>query len=428
MKKSRKKLKKGLLITVSILILIAGGGYLFLEHLKSELMEKISGCKLESSNFKTVIDFEYVNNWIVVQVKVDESGRLFPFIFDTGAQTVILDSLLKEINRKDFTSFGFSRAKDTALHAFNNEIITLKSLGMGDVKFSGIGAMTAKNESWGMLNCISAYGIIGYNIIQTCTFQIDYQKKQITLCDKVESLGNFNGIEWLAYKPSANQESPIIPAIINDSISIDLFFDTGMSGGIKLLSSDIYKKLCNFIPNQIRKYTSKPSILVRNKNEGLNRSLAFKASEISIGQQKLQNFKVTVSDKNEREFAGFIGNQFFENYIITLDYKNRRIGFIPVQSPSENFTTYGLGYLPFGDKMLVSTIYDGSEADNAGILPGDEIFSINGIKISDLAQDIFCGIYRQEYSFTKPGDSLLSIEIINNDSVFLFQFKKHDLF
>ncbi|MCD4730761.1 MAG: retroviral-like aspartic protease family protein, partial [Bacteroidales bacterium] len=200
MKKSKNKWKKVLVIIAIIVAMITGGGYLFLQYLKSELEAKITGCKLETKNFQTVIDFEYVNNWIIVKAKVGGSDKEYPFIFDTGAQTVIMDSLLKEISITNYDKFGFGNKTGTAKHAFNNEIISLNSLELGNVRFGNIGAITAKNSKWGMLNCISAYGIIGYNVLQTCVFQIDYEKRQIIITDNDENLSNFGEIQWITYK------------------------------------------------------------------------------------------------------------------------------------------------------------------------------------------------------------------------------------
>ena len=428
MKKSKNKWKKVLVIIAIIVAMITGGGYLFLQYLKSELEAKITGCKLETKNFQTVIDFEYVNNWIIVKAKVGGSDKEYPFIFDTGAQTVIMDSLLKEISITNYDKFGFGNKTGTAKHAFNNEIISLNSLELGNVRFGNIGAITAKNSKWGMLNCISAYGIIGYNVLQTCVFQIDYEKRQIIITDNDENLSNFGEIQWITYKSSIKQETPIIPAVINDSIKIDLFFDTGMSGCINLSSSGLYQTFKQQFPKQTVRYTSKPSIRIRGENDELKKSLVFRASAFSIGNNFSENININVSNTPEREFTGIIGNKYFENYIVTLDYRNKRVGFIPKQKRKEKNNTYGIGFLPFGHKMIVSTIYGGYEPEKAGIQPGDEIYSINGIKVSDLQTEIFCKIYRKEYSFGNPEDSLLQLEIVKNDSIIRYNFKKHKLF
>lgn len=51
------------------------------------------------------------------------SYKKFPFIFDTGAQTVIMDSLLNEIGKDNYDSFSFGKTSNIAESAFNNEEI-----------------------------------------------------------------------------------------------------------------------------------------------------------------------------------------------------------------------------------------------------------------------------------------------------------------
>ncbi len=431
MKKSKIRWKKVIVIIVIVVAVIIGGGYLFIEYLKSELKATITGCKLESKNFQTVIDFEYINNWIIVQAKVGGSDKEFPFIFDSGAQTVIMDSLLKEISKENYKKYGSTKRTDTINNAFNNGLISLNNIELGDAKFSGIGAITAQNSKWGMLNCISAYGIIGYNVLQTCIFQIDYEKKQIIITDNEENLSNLGEIQWIAYKPISKQETPIIPAVINDSVKINLFFDTGMSGGISLSSSELYNSFSQQFPERTVKYTSRPSLQIRGEKDELEESLIYRASSLSFGNNFSEDIKINIKNSPvsaDSEYTGLIGNRYFENYIITLDYRNRRVGFIPKQKSDEKNKAYGIAFLPRGNKMIVSAIYLGYEPDEAGIQPGDEIYSINEIKISDLQTEVFCEIYRKEYSFTNPEDSILKMEIIKNDSIIGYKFKKQYLF
>ncbi len=428
MKNSRRKWKKALIIIAVIIAIIWGGGYIGLQYLKKELEAKITGCKLETKNFKTVVDFEYVNNWIVVEVKVDGSEKKFPFLFDTGAQTVIMDSLLTEIGPDNYKSYSLGNKSKDEGHAFNNELISFNKIELGDVIFKDIGAITAKNSKWGMLNCISAYGIIGYNVIQSCSFQIDYEKKQITITDNVESLANYEEIQWIKYIPSTKQESPIIQAIVNDSIKLDLMFDTGMSGGVKLYSAELYQSFLQQFPDHTRKFLTRPSLLIRGEKDELIESLIFRAFKMSVGTDITENMSISVGNKIEGEYDGLIGNMYLENYIVTLDYKNRRIGFIPQEKREEKKKTYGMTYLPFGEKMIVSAVYNDFEPASAGILPGDEIYSINGIMISELPANTFCEIYRREYEFLNSEDSLLQIAIIKNDTIIEHKFKKQDLF
>lgn len=357
MKDKNHKIKKILLIVFIILLSIFFIGFCGLKYLQHQLEKKITGCEIESNNFYITLPFEYINNWIVVKANISGCKDELPFIFDTGAQTVFMDSLLHIISKENYQSFSFTNKQDSIKHAFNNELISLHQMNLDKIQFKDIGAISAKNSKWGMLNCISAYGIIGYNVIQTFYTQIDYQKKQLILTDDIEKLPNYNDIKWIDYSPSINQETPIIKATINDTILVDLFFDTGNSGGIIIDSDILYKQILKADSPKYLKYTSKSSIRIRGESEDINHSLVLQSTNFYIGSIKTDTININIRNIKEREFAGFIGNTFLQDYIITLDYKKKRIGFI--KQATEEFKTdytYGISYTAQEDKIVVSAV------------------------------------------------------------------------
>ena len=428
MKLANKKWLKVLIITVIVIILITGGGYMFLQYKIAQIKGAISGCKLETENFKSVIDFEYVSDWIIVKVKIEGSDKEYDFIFDSGAQTVFSDSLINEIASSNYKKFRVQT--DTEKHAFRNEIISLNGLELGNVRCRNIGAMIVDNSEYEMLNCISPYGIIGYNILQNCCWQIDYEKKQIIITDQIDSLTDLNNIQWVKYT-CISQETPIIPAVINDSIQVKLFFDTGYSGAINLSSTDLYKAISEQYPNQTAKYTVKPAIVISGgRDVNSYKKMLFKTSTFSTGPLLTKGQIISIEDVQEKKYSGLIGNKYFENFIITLDYKNKRVGFLSAENLEINDTknTYGLSYTPLDDKIFVNTVYDGSEAEKMGIKVGEEIFSINGTKISKLPSETFCKIYRNEYDLINNEDSLLVIEIEKEGKVTRHELRKYRIF
>ena len=429
MKKLTNKWAKALIVIIGVALLLTGAGYLALQYLKSELKAKLSSCTLENKSFMTVLDFDYVANWIVVKVKIEGNDKEYPFIFDTGAQTVISDSLLRELGPNNYSKMSSGGEKDSLNNAFKNEIITIKGLQIGDLTFRDIGAITVMNSKWEMLNCVSAYGIIGYNILNTCGFQIDYGKKKIILTDQIESLENYGKIEWVNFTTPKNQETPIISAVINDSIKVNLFFDTGSSGGIKLSSTGLYKDIIEKYPKKTAKYSFTPTIRIRGEQNELVKSMLFQANTFSLGGNLSEDININVENTPEREFSGFVGNKYLENYIVTVDYKNMRVGFLPHERlDREVSSTFGFSFTPTENKLVVTSVFEGSQPERQGILVGDEIVSINGTKISELPAGRFCEIYRNEYDIISKADSILSIEIMKNGNLMEYKFNRQNIF
>lgn len=427
MRIKRKTIKRTLLIFSITIIVISATTYFGLQYLKHKLESQISSCEIENENFSIILDFEYLNNWIVVYASFGDSKK-YPFFFDTGASTVIMDSLLNEIGTDKYKRISFGERPQNNENAFNNELIELKSLSLGDVNFSKIGALTAKNSKWGMLNCISPYGILGYNIIQKCCFQIDYDNQQITITDKVESLKNYSEIQWINYEPLNSQESPIIQAKINDSIIIKLMFDTGNRGGIILSSSELFNSFENEIPARAVNYYSRPSLLIRGEEDKINESILLNASKITIGNFESENINLSIDNEEEGRYTGLIGNKYFENYIITLDYKNSRIGFIQKDDYQTDNKSFGVNIISSKNKLKISSVFKGFEPYENGIQPGDLIYSVNGIVINELPTDKFCDIYRNSFKLQQPTDTVLNLEIIKDDSIESYRFNKEFLF
>lgn len=428
MKIFKYKWLKVLVIILLILTGLVGGGYLYIQMKIAEIKGTLSGCDLENKNFDSTINFDYISHWIVIKGKINGSEKEYDFILDTGAQTVFSDSLFKELRAENYKKIKIKT--DTSKHAFRDEVVSLDKLELGEVTFSDVGALVVDNSEYKMLNCISPYGIIGYNILQTCCFQIDYEKRQIKITDQLESLDNLKDIQWIKYT-TLSQETPIIPAILNNNINVNLLFDTGYSGAVKLSSKELYKTIKEKYSEQTALFTTKPTITIAGgKDVNSYQSMLFKTSTFSLGIEVTENLIISVSDLQEKKYSGLIGNKYFENYVITLNYQNKRVGFLPneeINKPGKR-TTFGLNYTPLDNKLIVTTVYKNADAEKKGINVGDEIISINGIKISELPEETFCEIFRGEYDLITKNDKTIILEIITNGTVVKCELEKYQIF
>lgn len=408
------------------LALLCVGGYFYLVN---KLKTALTGCSIETEQFIETIDFEFVDNWIVIKIKADGSDKEYPFFFDTGATTIISDSLLRDLNKNNYKLFSSNDKKDTT-NAFHNKLYILNGLSIGKVKFKDIGAMNFDNNRWEMLNCVSSYGIIGCNIIENACFQIDYINKKITITDQVEKLPNYKEIKWLNYRTD-KQETPIINAVLDDNTSIDLFFDTGSSSGINLYSPSIYENKCKELDSKnVVKLTSIPNLYIRGETPTPYKSIKYTPSKFTFfGDNNPQHFEITVSNTPEKNFTGIVGNRYLKHYNITLDYKNKRVGYM-FQGQSEEIDdeSFGFSYFVRNSKLYVGSIFEKSAIEKNGICVGDEILSINNQIISELPQDVFCEIFRNELYFWKKEDTNINIKVKRGTSIVELQLQKEQRF
>lgn len=415
MKPKRKKIIVIISITILTLALFCVGGYFYLIN---KLKSALTGCRIETEQFMETVDFELVDNWIIINVKVEGNEKEYPFFFDTGATTIVSDSLLRDLNKNNYKLFSSNDKKDTT-NAFHNKLYILNGLSLGKVKFKDIGAMNLDNNHWEMLNCVSPYGIIGCNIIENACFQIDYINKKITITDQVEKLPNYKDIKWLNYRTD-KQETPIINAVLEDNTSIDLFFDTGSSGGITLYSPSIFDNKCKQLDSKdIVKFTSIPNLYIRGEKPTPYKSIKYKPSNFTFfGDNIPQYFEITVSNTPEKNFTGIAGNSFLKHFNITLDYKNKRVGYVfQEQIDIIEDKSFGFSYFVRNNKLYINSISENSTLEKNGIAVGDEIVSINSHVISQLPQSEFCEIFTDEFYFWKEEDTVINIKIKKQKSI-----------
>ena len=77
--------------------------------------------------------------------------------------------------------------------------------------------------------------------------------------------------------------------------------------------------------------------------------------------------------------GGLIGNDLLRRFNLVLNYPNREVHLLPNNHYGEAFdyAYTGLGIYYVNGKITVVDIIEGSPADKAKFLPGDEIFSVD---------------------------------------------------
>jgi len=420
----RKNWIKSVVIIFFTCIVIVGGFYLYIQYKINQIKSTLNVCEVQQENFKTTIPFNYVKNWIIVKVRFGVSDKEYDFIVDTGSPTVFSDSLIREVGHENFSKIAV--ITDTSSHAFNDYVVTTDDLNLGGISFNHVGALVVNNSEFGMLNCISPYGIIGYNILQVGIYQIDYLNNQITITDQLDSLRNVGTIQWVNYT-TISQETPVIRASLNDSISLNLTFDTGYSGFITLSSQKLFEKLNICCQDQTARYHTIPTIKITRTHETESyEKLLFKGATLSVDSIEVKDIIVPVSNTPESPSSNLIGNKFFEHFLLTLDYRNKRVGFTPngKRFHPEESTGFGFSFSPEGYTLIITSVYVGTEAEKIGLQPGDTIHSINDLVISELNTSDFCQIFRNEIQLINEQDTLITLGVWKHGQICRHNFLK----
>ncbi len=423
----KKTLLKVLLAVVAVFVILSGSIFALIYFQVSRLKGTIGSCELESSRFVEEIPFSYINGVIVVKARVNGSARDLEFILDTGAPTILSSAAVKELGIEDITpSFVTERSTGTLVES---RFYRIDRLELGDAVFSDVGAMSMDSSMMGRLSCMAADGILGCNLAGACCMRIDYKAKKIVITDDIGRLGKVAGAFDVGFR-TETQKTPIVRIVLCDSIPVDVTFDTGCNGTLRLHSPEICSRLTVDRPSRCARRIGRPAFTVKGESppDSTVAEILFLADRVSLGDTVLTDIPLELSMGTVEGGKNLLGNRFLENFIVTLDYLNERIWFAPAAEVGfflvEPVT--GLGFGPSGGVVLVSTVYEGSQAAACGISPGDTVASINGRDVSRLSPEEECGMFRGELKFVDDGEESVSIGIVKNGKRDLFILARFD--
>ena len=116
---------------------------------------------------------------------------------------------------------------------------------------------------------------------------------------------------------------------------------------------------------------------------------------------------------NREGYIGIIGNQVWERFHVIIDIKNKKLYLKPNDSLNAEFEFNTLGFT-FTDRSktlgcwVVNRIYDGSDAQKAGLKGGDKIIEINGKDVKNIGIAEQAALYKTK--------SPLSLKLLRNNT------------
>jgi len=390
-------MKKQFLSLILISIVIMG-----CNTVKKALTTTISQGTVIEQNYKEEISFDYYNKFIFVSLKIDK--KEYQFIYDTGnVLTAIDDDIAKELGAyyKDFSA-NLTDANDGSR---NTQLISLKKIRLGKIQFENIGAqitdLSAISES---LGCRPIHGIIGSNFIRKAKWQIDYQNKKIKFSDQLDTLlSNTNSIDAIGLNPNHLR----FQISLND-IASNYLLDTGYNGFIKS-NFVIFEKLkvqknFNFLESENLSFSA--------FSKNIDTTYYSSIKKIALDDINLENQIVNFKPSENEIVGSLIGNRFLENYVLTLDWNERKIYLNPVKAIKKDFyKKFPVAFSPnYSTNSIEITRVLRNEA-NIELKLGTKVIKINEIDVSNFNKSELCEFWKKyERPFFDNFDEL-SIEI-----------------
>lgn len=345
------------------------------------------------------IAFKKSRGLLVLQMFVNNKGP-FNFILDTGVGSLIITDTtlhqslnLKYLRKVEITGLG----EKEPLVAYTTPFLRLQ---IGKAVYKSTAATILKNDVFNL----SAYfgmpihGLIGYEFFKSFIVKINYEagilkvykhkKPRLAKLCKSIPIKLINNKPYIEAKVTTQQ---------GDVLPLQLLVDNGSGVALSLESFDNQ-------PIQLPQKNIPASLGV-----GLSGNITgFKGriSELKIADYSFTNlvtafprFEDVGSKTIAVERNGSIGSPVFTRFKILLDYQQGQMYLMPLRKYNRRFDQdkTGLELVTTGEDFThyhVSRVDVGSAAADFGMLPGDEILSVNFIKASKLSLEeitkIFC--------------------------------------
>lgn len=407
-----KKIFKWIGIIILIISLSIG---LFVFNTYTQF-DKLEQGQLQESFRHDTIPFRYsYSGHILVDVKINNSNRAYPFILDSGAGSYVFKNFTKE---HPLEGNGFAFSMGAIGNMFFSRIRKVQSLQIGTATFNELNVKESE-LNW---NCMdNVYGLIGANVMRHLVWNIDFQKKIIVLSRNLsDKLQNAQAIKIPVKESEFGHYLSVDLKFRHKGISKNVRVDLGNAGTLSLGEKLLIEDGLNFKKKKILGIGSEGlGYAINNKSSDnsfyLVDSLIFKNSDYFVNNVPI---KASPSSFN------FLGLGFFQKYIVTISWKDKFVILLP-SSNDLNFAqkTYGFSpsYNKRQDKMEIKSIIENTPASRAGLPLLSEVVSINQKTFT--TSESYCEYNELEFK----GDTM-NIEIRHNDSIQLFQLTKEFLF
>ena len=247
---------------------------------------------VKQKDYFVEIPFNYLNKHIYIEVII--SDKKYNFLFDTGCEITTIDpKIANEINYKLVKEISVS---GSSIPNQKSSLIKLPNISISNLNYEDIYGMilhlpfmkeTAGNKK--------IDGIIGNNLMRKSKWQIDYAKKVIRISSQIDRFENIQ----TAKKIELNKKDwglGYVNIELNDQTH-KFIFDLGSSGEFTANLSFV-------------KFLKEKDTLIQQDKQ------TFFVGKIKIGEIILNNKSITL----EKYVSSLLGNVFFENYMLTIDW------------------------------------------------------------------------------------------------------------
>lgn len=262
------------------------------------------------------VPFEYSHKEVLVKVRLNGNSEPLDFLIDTAATQTVVDRRTAAENFLDrgpmFSIGGVGGAVPT-------QLTTIKKLEIGDAALEDVQAlildMTPQTRQMGK----RVAGIIGANVLNKFAVTIEYGKGQMVFNDAT----TYRPPTGAVLIPFTQKQGPIVKGLLNATTEATFLIDTGAA--FNNLPAPVAKKFVITATPHMTEGTGLDGRAVRLATVNL--------ASVKLGTQNVKNVTFTYSVNSDASpqtalsdsNIGVLGNPFWQNFAVTMDYKFQRL-------------------------------------------------------------------------------------------------------
>lgn len=314
--------------------------------------------------------FEVFHGHIIVQAEIQ--GTTHRFLFDTGAPNMIRGEFLSS-NVKPKSQ----KISDSQNQKGKMALGIIDSLTLGGVSFYGYAALDHDFSDNFPFSCYDIVGFIGSNLFRDLIVKIDWKGQRLIVTDDLAKV-NPNTIP-IKMKLVGSQLLPYISLSLGDDkkTNVPVLVDIGYNHQLTLSKKEYEKKTQKRVFSQVIDLEGIGSTGIYGSAS--SNQYAVTANYIGVGSVDLKNMNIATSNGSSK-----IGTGLLEYGDMILDYKHKHFYFESNEKVVD-FTKELPAYTPSvkDKKMVIGFIY--REDLKTKMKPGDQIISVDGVDINNLA-------------------------------------------
>jgi len=318
---------------------------------------------------KGMIPFELKEHLIVIKGRINGSRKHFDLILDTGGLTFIDKEVAKELGLKT-----------------RGNMAKMETLEMGEVSIPNIFAFTTFNTERFKKHGIPIYGIIGSNLLERFKVTLDYRNQRVVISPNGEVTGESARGYRQKFTNHRINNAPMIDCMINSNVAVKAMVDTGQPYSIVFPHEYLDKLNVRNDPSLVQS----KGIMIKWPGIKTIDSYLGRLDRFEQGDLKVDNLMCCFAELPPLLSVPLLGRDYLDQFLITIDYPNDEILFVPHEDAQfvENVYSFGVS-LGRGESntIVVEGLWMRGPADRAGIDVGNEIIACDSKPLG--GDDIF---------------------------------------